>query len=86
MVPHALNADRTQLVKATPGVCGGKACVLGTRIPVWAIERSIRGGCSIAEVVEMYPTLSPEGVQAALDYTRSHLDEINAQIAEHEGD
>jgi uncharacterized protein (DUF433 family) len=25
-------------IERTPGVCGGDACIAGTRIPVWVLE------------------------------------------------
>lgn len=85
MVPPISNSACELLVEMTPGVCGGKARVAGTRIPVWAIERAVRAGCTTAELVEKYPVLTAACVQAASDYARAHAAEMDAQIAEHEG-
>lgn len=47
-------------IVATPGVCGGDRHIRGTRIPVWALEAARRAGVDDAEMLEMYPTISPE--------------------------
>jgi uncharacterized protein (DUF433 family) len=69
-----------------PGVCGGEACIVHTRIPVWVLEQSRRLGVSEAELLRSYPTLRAEDLATAWAYARSHLDEINRQIEDHEAD
>jgi uncharacterized protein (DUF433 family) len=67
-------------ITKTPGVCGGKACVEGTEIPVWIIELRRMRGYYTAEIVEMYPSLTPEQVRIAYRYARAHWQEINQAI------
>ena len=38
-------------IEQTPGVCGGDACVAGTRIPVWVLVNARRLGVSGIGVV-----------------------------------
>ncbi len=50
-------------------ICGGKPVVRGTRIMVKTIRGMIAGGYTIDKVLEAYPELTVEMVQAALEYT-----------------
>jgi uncharacterized protein (DUF433 family) len=63
--------DRDELLKRIwihPARCGGKPCVRGTRIWVSLILDFLASGMSLAEVLEEYPGLKPEDVQACLAY------------------
>jgi uncharacterized protein (DUF433 family) len=51
-----------------PGICHGKACVKGTRIPVSVILDNLAAGLSLDEILRSYPSLSLEAVQAAILY------------------
>jgi uncharacterized protein (DUF433 family) len=42
--------------------------IAGTRIPTAAIRRFAEAGYTVPEIVRQYPTLTPDDVQAALDY------------------
>lgn len=44
-------------VSTTPGVCGGQACVDGTRIPIEATWSFIAEGYTDAEIIREYPSL-----------------------------
>ncbi len=35
-------------IEKTPGVCGGSACIAGTRIPVWGLEERAESGEQLA--------------------------------------
>lgn len=68
-------------ISKTPGVCGGKACIAGTRIRVMDVmiwhEMS---GMTPAQIVEQYPTANLAGVHAAIAYYLDHRDEIEGDI------
>lgn len=49
-------------------IMGGRACIRGMRIPVSVIVGQIAHGASIDEILEGYPDLEREDVQAALEY------------------
>ncbi len=49
-------------------VCNGKPVVRGTRITVQTVLEFLAAGDSMAEVLEEYPSLNEEDVQACLDY------------------
>lgn len=66
------------------GVCGGEACIVRTRIPVWVLVQARRLGMSEADILRCYPTLRAEDLANAWSYFRSHQDEIEQQIRENE--
>lgn len=51
-----------------PDICNGKPVVRGTRITVQTILEFLAAGDSVQDVLEEYPGLSREDVQACLDY------------------
>ena len=71
-------------IEAIPNVCGGEPCIAGTRIPVWVLEQARRLGTDEDTLLEAYPGLTSDGLNAAWDYVRAHLPEIEAQIRENE--
>ncbi len=73
-------------IEQTPGVCGGVACVAGTRIPVWALVGYKQLGASDAVLLQAYPTLDAENLAHVWAYYRFHRDEIDQQITENETD
>ncbi len=70
-------------IEKTPGVCGGKACVGGTRIRVLDIVGLHRRGFDPEEMLRMYAVpLTLAQVHAALAYYYDHPEEIEASIRE----
>lgn len=57
-----------ELVANDPDVCHGTAIIRGTRIPVTVILDSVAAGLSDAEIIDHYPSLTPEGIRAAAAY------------------
>lgn len=71
-------------VESRPGVCGGEACVVRTRIPVWLLAQARRLGTSDVDILRSYPALQAEDLANAWAYARSHADEIDRQIRDNE--
>jgi len=69
-------------VEKRQGVCGGRAVVKGTRIPVWLIFKRYRSGESLEEIQEAYRHLSPSQILDAVGYAFDHLEEIVRDIEE----
>ena len=69
-------------VETVAGVCGGRATVAGTRIPVWAIQSLWLEGANDAEVVIAYPSLEGADFDALRRYVAEHDDEITADITD----
>ena len=55
-------------ISIDPKVCHGKPCIKGTRIMVWIIVSCLANGDSIEDILEAYPGLKREDIQAALAY------------------
>ena len=55
-------------ITVDPNVCHGKACIKGTRIMVSVILDNLAAGVPVDEILQSYPSLSTESVQAAIAY------------------
>jgi uncharacterized protein (DUF433 family) len=71
-------------IEKTPGVCGGSACVAGTRITVWGLVESRRLGYSEADLLISYPSLSARDIAIAWAYAEAFPDEIELEIREND--
>ena len=76
--------DSFPSIDSNPEVCGGEACIVRTRIPVWLLVQARRCGTSEADLLQIYPTLRAEDLAEAWAYYRSHRAEIERQIGENE--
>ena len=59
-------ANLLDRININPKICHGQPCVRGTRIMVWLVVEYLAGGDSIEAVLEAYPSLAREDVQACL--------------------
>jgi uncharacterized protein (DUF433 family) len=71
-------------IESSPGVCGGEARIVRTRVPVWTLEQARRLGSSEADILASFPTLRAEDLASAWAYVRSHREEIDRDIRENE--
>ncbi|MDO9349350.1 MAG: DUF433 domain-containing protein, partial [Anaerolineales bacterium] len=62
----------------------GDACIVRTRIPVWALENYRRLGWSEATILDNFPTLRAADLVNAWAYVDAHRDEIDRAIRAHE--
>ena len=58
----------SERIVINPDICNGRPVVLGTSISVQTVLEFLAAGDSVAEVLEEYPSLTREDVQACLDY------------------
>ena len=78
------------LSSASPGiesrseVCGGEACIVRTRIPVWLLVQARNLGTSEADLLRSYPTLRAEDLVKAWAYAQCHRVEIEEAIQANE--
>ncbi|WNV77613.1 DUF433 domain-containing protein [Geodermatophilus sp. DSM 44513] len=63
-----MNSDRLRLITTDPAVLSGQAVIAGTRVPVSVVLDCLAAGMGPAQIVEEYPTLTSEAVQAAAAY------------------
>lgn len=73
---------RHPYVEKRPGVCGGRAIIVGTRIPVWLIFKRYRGGGSLEEIQHAYSHLTPSQILDAIAYAFDRIEEIKRDIEE----
>lgn len=55
-------------ITTDPSICHGKACIRGTRIMVSVILDNFAARVSQGEILQSYPTLTPEDIFAAISY------------------
>jgi uncharacterized protein (DUF433 family) len=66
----------------TPGVCGGRPRIDGTRLSVEWLVKQLRAGDSPDDIVEMWPQVTRAALYSALSYYHDHKEEIDASIVE----
>lgn len=72
-----MNSASTEHIVKTPGICGGRACIVGHRIRVAdVVVWHERRGYSPDEIVSLFPGLAMADVHAALAYYFDHRTEI----------
>ncbi len=74
----------TDRITKTPGICGGRACIRGHRIPVWVLVGYRELGQSNAEILRGYPTLTTADLEAAWEYAAISAEEIERDIRQNE--
>ena len=65
-------ADALPPVVSDPDVRGGEPVVRGTRVPVAVLADLTAAGASLTELLEDYPSLTPELLRAALRYAAAN--------------
>ena len=60
--------DLLNRISVDPRICGGKACVRGTRIWVSLLLDFLASGSSMEEILGQYPQLEREDLLAAIAY------------------
>lgn len=61
-----------EMVVSDPEVLSGMPCFRGTRIPVHYVAWMVANGDAISSVLEAYPTLNEEQVDAAILYAKAY--------------
>ena len=72
-----MSAVINRYISMDPAFCHGRPVFKGTRIPVSTILELMEGGMTIEGILKGFPSLSKQGIQAALHYA--------AQVIENEG-
>jgi uncharacterized protein (DUF433 family) len=58
----------TDRITVAPNLCNGKPTIRGMRITVQTVLEFLAAGDSKQEILESYPILEPEDIDACLDY------------------
>jgi uncharacterized protein (DUF433 family) len=72
------------LIRKTPGVCGGDACIRNTRIMVWLLNSLRKKGLTEQQILYSYPSLTHVDLAAAREYARQNPQEIEDAIRANE--
>ena len=64
-----------------PSQCGGRPCIRGMRIRVKDVLEMLAAGASEAEILESFPYLEREDIQASLEYAARQVDHAVVSIA-----
>ena len=60
--------DWREHITVDPAVCHGQACIKGTRIMVAVVLDNLADGLPTDEILQSYPSLKAEDVQATVAY------------------
>ena len=69
--------DWRKHLTSNPGICNGQLCAKGTRIPITVILDNLAEGVSREEIIQSYPSLQPEHIDAAMAYAAELAREEN---------
>jgi uncharacterized protein (DUF433 family) len=69
-------------IEKTTGVCGGSACIIRTRIPVWTLVTFKNMGTTDTQLLDAYPTLRQQDLNNAWAYYDANKAEIDLDIKE----
>ncbi len=78
----AVNINR--LIVSTPGICGGRPRIDGSRITVQYIINEIKAGNTPEEIVEDKPHLTLAGIYSALAYYYDNKESLDAEFASYD--
>lgn len=81
-IAHCASPERAAAIVKKPNVCGGRACIAGTRITVWGLVEHRQRGLSDDAILEATPGLDREQLTAAFRYADEHPEEIARDLAE----
>lgn len=71
-------------IEKTPGICGGSAVIIRTRVPVWSLVAYKNLGLSDEVLLENYPTLRQQDLANAWNYYLANPEEIDLEIREND--
>ena len=72
--------DLLSRITHDPQVMGGRPCIRGMRVTVGTIVGLLASGHSVEEVLEAYPYLEKEDVNAALSYAAWRSEEVELPL------
>ena len=73
-------------IEKTPGVCGGSACIIRTRIPVWSIIEYMQMGVGKEKLLQNFPTLRAQDLANAWAYYDANKEEVDHEIMQNNED
>ena len=68
-------------ITSDPGICGGKPCIRGMRLRVRDVLELLSAGASVQQVLDDYPYVDREDIQACLDFAADRADHPFVSLA-----
>ncbi len=78
MYPDHMKPSR---ITIDPAVCTGKPCIRGLRFPVARLLGLLAAGESRETILQSYPYLEPEDIDAALRYAAQLAEDETVELA-----
>ena len=63
-----MSADWRSRITLEPGKRGGRPCIRGMRITVYDVLSCLAAGMTVAEVLDDFPYLAPDDIQACFAF------------------
>jgi uncharacterized protein (DUF433 family) len=73
--------SRMERITFNPNQCAGRPCIRGMRIRVKDVLDMLATGATEAEILESYPYLEREDIQASLEYAAKQVDHAVLSLA-----
>jgi len=73
--------SRTERITFNPNQCSGRPCIRGMRIRVKDVLDMLAAGATEKEILESYPHLEREDIQASLEYAAKQVDHAVLSLA-----
>ena len=67
-------------ITINPKILGGKPIIKGTRIPIYIILQMLRDGATFEKILQEYPKLTKDDIQAVLDYSLYLINQENEEL------
>ena len=68
-------AAHEQHIVRDPNICGGEPVMRGTRVPLRTVLASLADGDSVEQILRSFPTLSEDGIRAAIAFAAASAEE-----------
>lgn len=73
--------SQLHLITFNPDQCGGRPCIRGMRFRIKDVLGMLASGATEAEILESYPYLEREDIQASLQYAARQVDHAVLSLA-----
>lgn len=76
--------DWQDYITTDPNICHGKPTITGTRIMVSVVLDNLADSLDIDDILQSYPSLTEEGIRAAIAYAADLVHERVVPLPTHE--
>jgi len=64
-----------KFIVRNPSLCGGEPVIAGTRVSLRTVLASLAEGCTVADILVDFPTLTEEAVRAVIAFAARTTEE-----------